>query len=276
MEIERIRASYSVTSKSKAVVPKTVANLQVVNLLDADRSDINANQWTLLSNLLSCYDEYSGLIIGRNFMTEQNKMPARIRFKPSSIIHLFQLLLADGQLLYTKNRDFLALSTEDRSILIENTLIYTTASSVNFINSQIGIMDLSIFYEAMGVISNPGSITIMKRIASHMISDHVMMKLCLAIMSFSTLRPTFSPTDSSKQFSSLNAILNIQDSYIELAWRYLIYTYKLEWTVRCFSDMIRFLFIINEGVVQSKEVEWYHDTLDSVTQQTKDCLTVSD
>ncbi|UJR20012.1 hypothetical protein I4U23_023146 [Adineta vaga] len=201
-------------------------------------------------------------------MNEQTKLPLKLRYKPVSILHLLQLLIGEGQLLYTNNRDFIDLVADDHSILLENTMIYTTATLANFINSQIGIMDLPVFYEAVGIISNPGSISVMKRIAARIISDNVVMKLCLAIMSFST--------DSSKTFSNMKKILTIQDKYIELTWRYLIFIYKLEWTVKCFSDIIRFLFTIHAGIVRSKQVEWYRDTVDSVTQQTKETLTLSE
>ncbi|CAF0926150.1 unnamed protein product [Adineta ricciae] len=283
MDTTRFRESWKNSKQNKLMAQnsniitlKTPEKLATLNLLTADQSGLTSDQWKLLSNLLQCYDEYSGLLIGRNYMYEQNKFPVKLRYKPVTVIELITSLMRQNPLLYINNRDFIDLSENDRALLLDNTLVYTTTSSVNFIHSQIGLNDLPVFLEAVGLISHPSYIPTVQQVAHRIVPDSVIMKLLLAIISFSTVQYTVYRDEPPRNLSNIGRILKIQDEYVDLAWRYLVYTYKFEWTVKYFSDLLRFLFVIHDGVRKSEEVKWYTNTIDSLTQQTKDVLTVKD
>ena len=67
----------------------------------------------------------------------------------------------------------------------------------------------------------------------------IVMKLFLAILSFSTYRCTAYPDISRDILSNIQEVLRIQDTYIEITWRYLLYKYVYQQAVKCFSDFIR-------------------------------------
>ena len=97
----------------------------------------------------------------------------------------------------------------------------------------------------------------------------IVMKLFLAILSFSTYRCTAYP-DISRDILS-----NIQDTYIEITWRYLLYKYVYQQAVKCFSDFISCIFIVNEGIGEGLRVQWFTSTMDSITQKTEQTLSVT-
>ncbi|CAF4344552.1 unnamed protein product [Rotaria sordida] len=102
------------------------------------------------------------------------------------------------------------------------------------------------------------------------------MKLFLAILSFSTTRCTIYSNTPLENLSTIKKIFDIQNAYIELLWRYLLYKYNFERSVICFSNLIRCLFAINEALVEAHDFQWYTDTIDSLVQQTQQTLNFND
>ncbi|CAF4092993.1 unnamed protein product [Rotaria sordida] len=260
MQTEMIRSSIRKKNKTKkkrklimdtiqTKTSKTLVRLNqseqfpTLNLLRSDQSTLAIDQWNLISNLSHCYDEYSGILLGEHYIREQNLLPLKLRFKSASMIEFFQILLDTSQSIYKNNQDFLSLSEYDRSILLHSTFIYTS-----ILGGQPATIEL---------IGNPNAAAANKRIAKRMDFDMITMKLFLAIISFSTIR-------------------YIQNKYIELLWRYLLYKYNFERSVICLSNLIRCLFAINEALAEAYDFQWYTDTIDSLVQQTQQTLNFND
>ncbi|CAF3954813.1 unnamed protein product [Rotaria sp. Silwood1] len=197
-----------------------------LNLLRSDQSTLTIEQWNLISNLLNCFNEHSGLSKSERYIFEQNKLPLRYRFKSTSIINLYQVLLDNNQSLYINNRDFRSLSIEDRSIILHNTIVHIGNLSSNFILYKIGLLNQSGFYDAIESFIPPRVIPFAKRMATRLDMDMIIMKLFLAILSFSTFNSTTYSNISPMNFSNHQHLLDIQNKYIELTWRYLLYKYN--------------------------------------------------
>ncbi|UJR19427.1 hypothetical protein I4U23_022557 [Adineta vaga] len=147
--------------------------LSTLNLLTTDHSNLNSEQWKLLSNLLQCFDKYSGLIIGRNYTYEQNKLPLKLRYKSVSVLHMTQSLMHQGNSLYISNKDFVNLSENDRMISLDYTVLLTVACSSNLIYFELGLTYLSAFFEAVGIISRPCYTEVAQRVRDRIVSDRV-------------------------------------------------------------------------------------------------------
>ena len=247
-----------------------------MDLLRADRSTLSADQWNLLSNLSHCYDDHAGLSLGEHYMFGQNNLPPKFRFKSASILELFQAILDAAQPWYKNNRDFLSISTDDRSIILHGTLSHSASVSANFILHKIQLLGHPAFYNAVKIIGPADLVTVASRLSQLLDFDMIIMKLFLAILSFSTFRYTVYPHTSSSNLSNIREILRIQDQYIELTWRYLLYKCDPEQAVKCFSDFIRCVFIVNEGIVEVQRVRWFTDMIDTVTEKAKQSLSLND
>ncbi|CAF1087983.1 unnamed protein product [Rotaria sordida] len=293
MQTEMIRSSIRKKNKTKkkrklimdTIQTKTSTTLvrlnqpeqfPTLNLLRSDQSTLAIDQWNLISNLSHCYDEYSGILLGEHYIREQNLLPLKLRFKSASMIEFFQILLDTSQSIYKNNQDFLSLSEYDRSILLHSTFIYTSSLSANSIHYQIGLFNCPAFYTTIELIGNPNAAAANKRIAKRMDFDMITMKLFLAIISFSTIRCTIYSNTPLENLSKIKKILDIQNKYIELLWRYLLYKYNFERSVICLSNLIRCLFAINEALAEAYDFQWYTDTIDSLVQQTQQTLNFND
>ncbi|CAF1064462.1 unnamed protein product [Rotaria sp. Silwood1] len=289
MQAEMIRGSYSkryiIRKKTNDMVNPTqtttstvVARLNqleqfpTLNLLQSDQSTLTVDQWNLLSNLSHCYNEHSGLSIGENFMYQQNKLPLKLRFKSAPVIEFFRMELDQTQLLYKNNRDFVDLSEDDRSILLHYSFKYTATISANFIYHQIGLCNYPAFYDTVALVSNPDVAIATKRIQSLLNFDIITMKLFLAILSFSTISYITDTSTSSKNYTNMKQILNIQDRYIELTWKYLLYKNTYGEVIKYFSDLVRYFFAIHDALIKARTVQWLADEIDSLVKQTKRTL----
>ncbi|CAF1256092.1 unnamed protein product [Rotaria sp. Silwood1] len=234
------------------------------------------DQWNLLSNLSHCYDEYSGLSIGEHFMRQQISLPIKMRFKSTPVIEFIKILLNETQRLYKNNRDFLSLSTDDRSILLHTTIKHIGSLSSNFIYHKIQLFSYPSYYDAVGIVATPPAIAATKRIADRLDFDIIVMKLLLSILCFSTNQYTVYSNSRSVNLSNIKQILHIQSRYTELLWQYLVYKYNFQGAVKCFSNLIRCLFAVNDTIVKTEEVQWLTDKFDLLVQKTEQTLTIND
>lgn len=246
-----------------------------LNLVQSDLSTLTFDQWNLISNLSHCYDEYSGLAIGENYILQQHNLPLKYRFKSSSLVNLCRMSLQGAELLYKKNEDFLSLSLNDRSCLLENTFKYTGCLVANFMVYKVGIVNYPAFYDSMAMITHSSVVPATQRIVHRLDFDMMIIKLLLVILSFSTINLSMDSKTPSSNLSNIKEILRIQDIYIDITWRYLVYKCGFQGAVKCFSELIRCIFAVNEILVQTDEVQWVADTLDSLIQQTKDNLSLN-
>ncbi|CAF1321192.1 unnamed protein product [Rotaria sordida] len=246
-----------------------------LNLLQSDQSILTIDQWNLLSNLSHCYDEHSGLSIGEHFMLEQNALPLKLRFKKEPIKKLIQITLDRSQLLYKNNQDFLSLSADDRSILFHTTFTHTAHLSADMINYKIQLMNYPAYFHVIEMLTNPSLMPVVRRIADRLDFDMIIMKLFLVILSFSTTRYTVYSNTPPVNLSNIKEILRIQDTYIEITWRYLLYKYNFERSVICLSDLIRCFCAIHEAIVKVHDIPWPAETISSIVQQTEETLTLN-
>ncbi|UJR17052.1 hypothetical protein I4U23_003949 [Adineta vaga] len=276
MKVERIRCSRSGTTSMIVAKFHKYQQLPTLNLLQSDQSTLTIEQWNLISNLLHCYDEYGGLSIGEHFIREQNALPIKLRLKSTSLIEFTGMALDGLRFLYEKNQDFLSLSTNDRLILLQNTFKHMGCLTTNFILYKVGVMDYPMYYDAIGKIANPSAVVAARRLATQLDFDVIIMTLILAILSFSTINHTVYSKASSLNISNIKQVLYIQDVYIELLWRYLLYRYNFEQAIKFINNLIRCIFTANDIVFNTEEVQWYTDQTDSLVQQTKKILTLND
>ncbi|CAF1232777.1 unnamed protein product [Rotaria sordida] len=291
MQIELIRSSFTrlrkVSRKKKSLknlkqtASTTLFQLNepeqfpTLNLLQSDQSMLTIDQWNLLSNLSHCYDEHSGLSIGEHFMLEQNALPLKLRFKKEQIKKLIQISLDKCQSLYKNNRDFLSLSIDDRSVLLHSTFTHTAHLSANFIIYKTQLLNYPTYINIVEMLTHPGLVSATKPIADQLYFDMIIMKLFLVILSFSTTRYTVYSNTPPVNLSNIKEILRIQDTYIEITWRYLLYKYNFERSVICLSDLIRCFCAIHEAIVKVHDIPWPAETISSIVQQTEETLTLN-
>ncbi len=234
--------------------------MRIWNLLQADQSILTTDQWKLFSNLMLCYDEQNAFSLAERFIAQQNILPIKLRFKYKSVHDFLSSLFAKGQFLFENNPDFHSLDPQDRSFLIYRQMKYLTIISSLFIAQQSHLFEYPAFNEAIE--------TFFGRIVTNTNKlfrfDIPFLKLALAIISFSSFDYTIN-----ENLTNPKRILRIQDMYIELTWRYLVYVYDDKQAIICFSNFIRCISTAISDVVLMKEKKNLTDMINVIIERTE-------
>ena len=136
-------------------------------------------------------------------------------------------------------------------------------------------MNYDTYFDAVEMMATAQIASIARSWSFRLDFDLVIFKLLLAIFSFSTFRCIGYSTNSPKNLTNIEEILRIQDTYVEVTWRYLLYKYDHQQTVKCFSDFIRCLFVMNDAMTLSQQVEWFNSRVDSITKKTEESFSLN-
>jgi hypothetical protein len=105
-------------------------------------------------------------------------------------------------------------------------------------------------------------------------SDIIFVKLVLTIIVFSTFDYICYTDVPPVTFKDIKGVLRIQNMYVELTWRYLLYKYDHDRAVMCFSNLIRCLFTLNNAIVAAAEIQQYKDLISSLATKTREVLSL--
>jgi hypothetical protein len=185
-------------------------------------------------------------------------------------------LLSKTRLLLEKNSDFLFLCSHDRSILLETSTGSITIFSALFIVQQSRLLDQSGFLQAMEEIFGLNTMNIIKHLIDQLDFDLTCIKLVLSILAFSTINYTIYTNTDADKLINMKTIIDVQDRYIELLWKYLLNKYDYHQTVICYSKLVRCLLTLNTILVELYEVKFFTGIMDSIVEQTKQSLACFD
>jgi hypothetical protein len=229
------------------------AQLVSLDLLNADRSSLNVNQWGLISNITHIYDvlfeEHKQKLI--HFQMHDEQKPVKLRLKISK----YQQLAATC---FTFIVPFLERIPDYQTLELSNrlTLIHHNTTTLTGIHSHymISVTEFLPYY-------NKNYVPIMNMIYGNELvfeneklrqksdsifhTDLFLVKLVLVIFAFSNVTPclsyTFNPTSKSMNDEMMfsKTLFQIQNTYVDVLWRYMLFRFRDEnLVVRLYSHII--------------------------------------
>ncbi|CAF1413561.1 unnamed protein product [Rotaria sordida] len=243
--------------------------LPTLNLLQSDQLTLTMDEWNLLSHLTHCYDEYNGFSLVQRFIHEQNNLPPKMRYRLTRVNELILSFINQSQYFYETNSYFISLCSHDRRILVHNTMKYVGSLGACFIIHHTGLLNNLAFYKSIEIIYGSSILTNSNRIICQFNFDDTFFKLVLPLLIFSTFDYTYYTNIVPINLMDIKTILHIQNIYTELAWRYLICRYNYRQAVINFSNLIRYIFSLNNTIVEAIELKQCKDMVDLVIEQTK-------
>lgn len=230
------------------------------------------HQSTVLTNLIQVYDQCHQTTILKPFLDGQSGLPLKMRYKIEHVTAIAVSLASTGNILFEKNSDFLTLSSPIRSVLLQRTIKQVLACNSAFIAHQYQLFEDPICYEMMVTVYGQ-TIVDNGRLAGHRFDpDMTFIKLIVTILMFSP--SDFTLSDDYQRPSIIKEILHIQNKYIELAWRYMIFKYDEQRAVKSFSNIVRALFALHASINGALEQAHYHQMIDTLVEQTEQSLIV--
>jgi hypothetical protein len=248
--------------------------LPTISLLQSNQSILTAEQWTLLSNLIHCYDEHSTFSVAKQFLRDQNNLPIKMRYKMGPTSDLITACTGGGQPLFEKNPAFVSLSTHDQCLLLRNTIKHVGGLNTCFVLDRLGVPENPAFCKSAEVVYGVHVIHYAKQSFTYLDCDPVFTKLILTVLIFSTPDHVCYANTSAENFEDAATIFRFQAMYLELIWRYLVYRYDHRRAVLCFANFLRTIFAIHNSIVIAIDNPHYIDIIDALIRQTEVKLSI--
>lgn len=211
------------------------------------------------------YDQQTTLSLAERFISEQNILPLKLRFKCASVHHLLASLFAQAQSFFEKNFHFRSLCSHDRSFLLRRQMKYLILLSSSFIVQRSYLFDYPAFNKAIESLFDR-----VVFVANDLFSfDVPLVKLSLAMMCFSSFDYTIYECIPTHNLTDMGSVVRLQDAYAELIWRYLTYAYDDVKAVKCFSNLVRCLVSVIDDVIMLRERKTFTDMVNVVIDQTE-------
>ena len=137
-------------------------------------------------------------------------------------------------------------------------------------------MEHPAFLKSHEILFGPMTTPIAKRLDEQVDGDAVVVKLVLAILSFSTTKYSVYNDTSPANFVDTKSVLRIQDTYTELLWQYLRYQYDEEQAVSRFLSLVRCILSLQAAIVEVIDVQWFNGVIDTLVESTEHSLSLTE
>lgn len=261
MQLELIRPS-----RPKVIKPRL--QIESLNLLQSDNSLLNFDQWTLLSNLTYVYDERKLISIAQQFMKQTSA--------DSSLPITFFLSTYEitGYYLQT-NRHLSILSTENRSNFLRVCADNVTCLGTAFSWYWSQLYNYKPFIDIFKYFYGNEPIYDIQNVLKYIDSDIIVAKLTISIFAFSNTLSICSQTKSNSFLNTLT-IFSIENIYVEILWKYLLYRYGYYHSIQRFINIIQTLLAASQILRNAQRIGKHLNDIDALIEQTEISLLINE
>lgn len=203
------------------------------------------------------------------YLSKRNNLPLKSRFKSQTIRELTLLLMSQNQLIFQRNVHFLSLCSSDRTLLVHRVTKYISLITFSLIIHITHLIDDLSFYKTLETLFQSTSMFSTNPIFTRLDQfDVLFLKLSLTIICFSTFDYVIYENQSANHLLHLQHVTEIQNLYIDLAWRYLVYEYNEQQARRYFFNLVQYLFTVNATIVSMYDGESFQEMMQLIIQRT--------
>jgi hypothetical protein len=173
------------------------------------------------------------------------------------------------------NSDFCALSSDDRSAYLRNIAENVTCLGIVFTWNRSEMYKYKPFVNVWINFYGENSIRMIEQVLKFIDPDIVIAKLALSLFAFSNNTSIFSSDMTIRPLNTLE-IFRIQNVYAEIMWRYLLYKYDYNQSIRRFINLIQCLLTATNTVFDSQNIGKHVNDIESLIEQTELALILDD
>jgi len=173
------------------------------------------------------------------------------------------------------NDDLCKLSSNDRSIMLHNAADNVSCMSWAFVIHHCHLLALDTFSNAMNIMYGKRTVDIHRWAMKFIDPDIVLIKLAISLFAFSENTYSYSSSISDNLTNPIT-ILEIQNKYAELTWKYLLYKYGHYQAVKRFLNITIWLEAITIFMFHAQTLTQHVNDVNSLVEQTELTLILDD
>ncbi|CAF1250699.1 unnamed protein product [Rotaria sordida] len=279
MSTHKFRESRKIKPKRNILVKVQVQNqpekLPTLNLLQSDQSLLTTNQWTLLTNLFHCYKESRILPFSQRLIDIYDASQSNYVIYKELVEEFLVSLYETAGTYLRSNDDLRKLSSDDRSIILRNAADNVCCMSGTFIMQYSYLYNLDAFLNTMRIKYGKRTMDIHVWARKFIDPDIVLAKLSLSLFAFSENTCCYYSNISNDLTNPIN-ILEIQNKYAEVIWKYLLYKYGHYDAVKRYLNIILWLISMSILTFHAQTLKIHMNDLYSLIEQTELTLILDD
>ncbi|CAF0895849.1 unnamed protein product [Adineta steineri] len=282
MQRELLRASHCRQGKSDV---KTVSLLPPIDLRYNNRSVLTDNQWSHLSNIINAYNTKSPVGHVRQLLSTQSKHPIKVRFKMDKtyfldiIISIYQSILPFVETL----PEFQTMHIHDRRELIDRNLSYVGGFNSILVFRDAEVVSSTAFKNGFPSIYGSTIANDASNVAHRTDNDVTLIKLFIPVLLFSTSYYgltsntvnnsfQFNRTDMDSIFSNTNRLFYIQNIYIEILFKYMIYRFGYYEASLRFAALVKSFLDQSMCILRAGEIQAHDQVIQTIVKKTEVAL----
>lgn len=236
------------------------------------------NHWALLSNIIHSYDAqdiYSRLDF---YLKEQLTMPIKLRSKPSLVYNCVNETLYSLIFFIKKSSHFRFLSLDTQRRLVKNNVILANCVDRLLISREMNLMGNVHFYQAFQMIYGVDYTNRCALLPLKIDTNVVLVKIILFVLFFSSNSSIVLFDDSIEweKPSEFETVLQMQNLYVTLLWKYLVHQYGQTEAVLRYSSLVKItldIYVLIEDFINNDD---FREMINQMIDRTQDLLIVRD
>ncbi len=212
-----------------------------MNLLRNDCSTLTSHQWELLSNIIRSYDEQNLNNQATDLLTERSSLPPKLRLKLEDTLKLISLPIQNLLPLIERSPHLRCLSRHAyRAVILHNVFFTSSLSGSLIARDTNAFRNLTCMYATSEVYGNDFMVKCAQD-NKRLVANGNLIKLMLFVLIFSS---NFSivmlnSEEDLKTMSSSIELVHVQNIYVMILWKYLVYLYGHKGAVIHFSLLVK-------------------------------------
>jgi hypothetical protein len=236
------------------------------------------SEWTLLSNFIHAYDEQNVCLRIRDYLNYVSSLPPKRRWNPSDAYNVVGQFFATVQPLIERSPDLNSLPLEARRALTKHNLNTTGASNGLFICRELDMLKNPCFWNPCIVSYGLEFMQMCVRNSARCDPNGNLIKTMLFVMTFSSSCSivTFNSEEPLTTMTSSIDLIRIQNVYITMLWKYLLYLYGFKEAVIRYSYIIKYILDVIHMLELMPENEQHDLMIETIATETERALIIKD
>jgi hypothetical protein len=208
-------------------------------------------------------------------LEQQASLPPKLRSKSSAIFDITKLFFSAFQPLIEGTPYFNCLTVDTcRTLLRSNSATVGTINSF-FIIREVNALGYPAFLTGCYTIYGQDTIESLEKFLGLLEQNGTLVKLMLFIIGFSTnsYALNFDSSDDMQSISNSTFIFNIQNIFITMFWKYLIYQYGSQVAIRWFNSFTKYIINVIQSMYDRENAQ-HNEMVDTLIEETTRSLSI--
>ena len=230
------------------------------------------SQWILLSNLVQNYQEGQLFSISETIKHESDSLGI---LNPSTVQNLLKSFYEIAGNSLRSNVDIARLESNDRSVLLHTAANNTTCIGAMMTLYHSQLIHYPLLWKYLEDIYGKITTNYYRWSTQFTEPDMILCKLSMNLFALLT-NTRMLCRNVEREYQNVKQILSIQDKYAEVIWKYLLYKYGYDDSIKRYVHMIKWFLTLTEFMQYVYSVDAHVKDVESLIEETEMALILDD